>query len=319
MTIKTIPAVILFATLPFASACRRDQGHRLDGRIEAYQSDLGARIPGRLAELLVHEGQRVKQGDLLARVAAEELDAAVQRDKAGFDSAQARQLLVDRGNRAEDIAQGEARVRDAEASLLLTEDTLKRVKQLNSDRIASPADLDSAKAARDRAAANLELQRKALAILKAGAREEERASTGAQTRQAAAVFQQTRTQAGFTEVRAPFDGIVLHRLREPGTVLTAGQPVLTLARVDRLWVRCYIPQSLQIKVGIGHPVRVETLDGRSFDAKLDEVSSDPEYTPKVVETAEERVNLVYPARVNLAMGWDRSLLPGQAVYVRVGK
>jgi HlyD family secretion protein len=319
MTMKTIAATLLFATLPFASACRRDQGHRLDGRIEAYQSDLGARVPGRLAELRVQEGQRVKQGDLLAQVAAEELDAAVQRDKAGFDSAQARQLQMNHGNRLEEIAQGEARVKDAEAALLLAEDTLKRVKRLNADRIVSQADLDSAQTARDRAAANLDLQRKALVVLKAGAREEERASTAALTRQAEAVFRQTRTQAGFTEIRAPFDGIVLHRLREPGTVLTAGQPVLTLARLDRLWVRCYVPQSLQVKVGIGHPVKVETLDGRSFEAKLDELSSDPEYTPKVVETAEERVNLVYPARVNLALGWDRTLVPGQAVYVRVGK
>ncbi len=316
---KTIAAALLLATLPFSGGCRRDRGQRLDGRIEAYQSDLGARVPGRLAELLVHEGQRVKQGDLLARVAAEELDAAVQRDQAGFDSAQARQLQVDRGNRAEDIAQGEARTRDAEAALRLAEDTLARVKRLNGERIAAQADLDSAQTARDRAGANLDLQRKALAVLKAGARPEERASTGAQTRQAEAVARLTRAQAGFTEVRAPFDGIVLHRLREPGTVLTAGQPVLTLARLDRLWVRCYIPQSLQVKVGIGHPIKVETLDGRSFEAKLDELSSDPEYTPKVVETAEERVNLVYPARISLAKGWDRALVPGQAVYVRVDR
>jgi HlyD family secretion protein len=315
----TSPAFFLLVALLFAPGCRREQGTRLDGRIEAYQSDLGARVPGRLAELLVFEGQRVKQGDLLARISAEELDAAVQRDKAGFDSAQARQLLVEHGNRAEDIAQGEARVRDAEAALLLAEDTLKRVTRLQGERIVAQADLDSARAVRDRAAAGLDLQRKALAVLKAGARSEERMSTFAQTRQAEAVFQQTRSQAGFMEVRAPFDGVVLHRLREPGTVLSAGQPVLTLARLDRLWVKCYLPQVLQVKVGLGQKVRVETLDGRVIEAKLDEISADPEYTPKVVETAEERVNLVYPARVNLQQAWDRALMPGQAVIVQVDK
>ena len=312
-------ASVLLLLLAFAGGCRRDARPRLDGRIEASQSDLGARVPGRLIELPVHEGQRVKQGDLLARIAAEELDAAVLRDKAGFESAQARQLQVDHGNRSEDIAQGEARVRDAEAALQLAEDVLRRVRRLHGERILAQAELDSAQASRDRAAAGLDLQRKALTVLKAGARIEERMGTVAQTRQAEAVYHQTRTQSGFTEIRAPFDGIVLHRLREPGTVLTAGQPVLTLARVDRLWVRCYVPQSLQMKVGIGVPVTVETLDGRTFEAKLDEISSDPEYTPKVVETAEERVNLVYPARVNLAQGWDRSLIPGQAVYIRMMK
>ena len=52
---------------------------------------------------------------------------------------------------------------------------------------------------------------------------------------------------------------------------------------------------------------------------LDEVSSDPEYTPKMVETREERVNLVYPARVNIARGWDKGLLPGVSVDVRLGQ
>lgn len=316
---KIALAPILLLLLAFAGGCRRDARARLDGRIEASQSDLGARVPGRLVDLPVREGQRVKQGDLLARIAAEELDAAVLRDKAGFESAQARQLQVDHGNRSEDIAQGEARVRDAEAAQLLAEDVLRRVRRLHGERIVAQAELDSAQASRDRAAAGLDLQRKALAVLRAGARIEERMGTVAQTRQAEAVYRQTRTQSGFTEIRAPFDGVVLHRLREPGTVLTAGQPVLTLARLDRLWVRCYVPQSLQVKIGLGQPVTVETLDGRLFEAKLDEISSDPEYTPKVVETAEERVNLVYPARVNLEQGWDRSLIPGQAVYIRMPK
>lgn len=316
---KTLTLLPCIAALVMATGCRRDPGYKLDGRIEAYQSDLGARVAGRLVELKVYEGQRVKQGELLARVSAEEVDAAVRRDQAGFESARARQQLVDHGNRAEDIAQGEARVRDAEAAVQLSKETLQRATRLHGEKVLSQAELDSATANRDRTAANLELQRKALAVLRAGARVEERMGTQAQTRQAEAVLQQTRAQAGFQEIRAPFDGVVLHRLREPGTVLTAGQPVLTLARVDRLWVRCYLPQPLQAKAGLGTPVTVETLDGRSFEARLDEVSSDPEYTPKVVETAEERVNLVYPARVNLAGGWDRSLMPGQAVRVRVAK
>jgi HlyD family secretion protein len=122
---------------------------------------------------------------------------------------------------------------------------------------------------------------------------------------------------GFLEIRAPFDGLVIHRLREPGTVLAAGQPVLTLARLDSLWVRLYLPQTVQTRIGLGVPVTVETLDGRTVEGRLDEISSTPEYTPKMVETAEERVNLVYPARVGLPGGWDKSLVPGQAVNVRI--
>ena len=93
--------------------------------------------------------------------------------------------------------------------------------------------------------------------------------------------------------------------------------VLTLARLDPQWVKCYLPQPLQPRLTLGMSLTVKTLDGRSFPATLDEVASDPEYTPKMVETAEERVNLVYPARIQLRQGFDQGLLPGTAVEVRI--
>lgn len=309
----------LVLLLPLAlMACHRDNRPLLNGRVEAYLTDLGPRAGGRLVELNVREGQRVKAGDLLARVAAEELDAAILRDQAGFDSADAKRLELDRGSRAEDIAQGEARVRDAEAALKLAEENLKRTASLARDRILSQAEMDRVASERDRAAANVNLQSKALLELKAGARIEQRQAGGAEARKAQAVLHQSRLQAGFTEVRAPFDGVITHRLREPGSVISAGQPVLTLARLDQLWVRVYLPQAVQSQVRIGAPVTVTTADQRSLEATLDEISSESEFTPKMVESREERVNLVYPARVNLPQGWDKGLVPGVAVDVRLG-
>ncbi len=298
-------------------ACNRDKHPVLNGRVEAYLTDLGPRVAGRLTELKVQEGQRVKQGELLARITAEELDAAVSRDEAAFQSVDARRLELAHGTRAEDIAQGLARVHDAEAALRLTEDTLRRAQRLLADKIVSQADLDKAQTERDRASANLNLQQKTLAELKAGARVEQRQGASADARRARATLDQTKVQASFTEVRAPFDGIVVHRLREVGSVLAPGQPILTLARTDKLWVRVYLPQQVQATARLGMPVTVEISGKRSVEATLDEVASEPEYTPKMVETREERVNLVYPARVNIPNGFDRGLLPGLAVDVKL--
>lgn len=69
---------------------------------------------------------------------------------------------------------------------------------------------------------------------------------------------------------------------------------------------------------LGAPVTVMTADQRLLEASLDEISSESEFTPKMVESREERVNLVYPARVNLPQGWDKGLVPGAAVDVRLG-
>ncbi|MBI3132189.1 MAG: HlyD family efflux transporter periplasmic adaptor subunit [Acidobacteria bacterium] len=310
---SALPALLLL------TACHRDGRPSLNGRVEAYLSDLGPRVGGRLVELRVVEGQRVKAGDLLARVSAEELDAALLRDMAGVDSAEAKRLELAHGSREEDIAMGEARVKDARASLKLSQDTLARAKRLNADKVLSQADLDRAQADRDRSEANLHLQEKALAELRAGARKEQRMGVNAESQRARATLQATRATVSFLEVRAPFDGVVVHRLRELGAVVAPGQAVVTLARQDRLWVRVYLPQTLQAQARVGMPVSIEFSDKRpAVQATLDEVSSDPEYTPKMVETREERVNLVYPARVNIAQGWDKGLLPGVSVDVRLG-
>jgi HlyD family secretion protein len=182
----------------------------------------------------------------------------------------------------------------------------------------SQADLDRMTAERERALAALNLQAKALAELRSGARIEQRKAGGAEARKAKAILQQSQLQARFTEIRAPFDGVVTHRLREPGSIITAGQPVLTLARLDQLWVRIYLPQSLQSQIRLGAAVTVLTQDHRSLEATLDEVASESEFTPKMVESREERTNLVYPARVNIAQGWEKGLIPGVAVDVRIG-
>lgn len=311
---KRVFAPLLLVLL---AACGRSKDPVLNGRVEAYLTDLGPRVAGRLVELKVVEGQRVKAGDLLARVSAEELDAAVQRDLASLQMVEARELEAANGTRAEDVGQGEARVRDAEAALRLAEQNLKRAAQLSRDGVLSQAELDRAQAERDRAAAGLHLAAKSLAELKAGLRSEQRQGVTADARRAKAVLAQSRAQATFTEIRAPFDGLVVHRLREVGSVLSAGQSVLTLARLDTLWVRVYLPQSIQAKAHIGQAVDVETADKRVFHATLDEVSSEAEYTPKMVETKEERVNLVYPARVHLKDGFDKGLVPGLSVDVRV--
>ena len=177
--------------------------------------------------------------------------------------------------------------------------------------------MDRTTTERDRALAFLSLQQKMLAELQAGARAEQRQGAQAETRRAQAMLAQSKVIKGFLEIRAPYDAIVIHRLREPGSILGGGQAVLTIARLDQLWVRIYLPQPLQVTAHQGMALSVETEDRRHTQATLDEVASEPEYTPKMVETKEERVNLVYPARVHIPRGWDQGLLPGMAVDVRL--
>jgi len=124
------------------------------------------------------------------------------------------------------------------------------------------------------------------------------------------------------ELRAPADAIVVHRFVEPGQLVAPGQPGLTLAFTDRLYVRTYVPEpSLgKVRIGLAAEVVVDAFKDKTFKAKVAEVAREAEFTPKQVETRTERVNLVYAAKVDLDGGWDAPLVPGQPaeVLIRTG-
>jgi HlyD family secretion protein len=125
------------------------------------------------------------------------------------------------------------------------------------------------------------------------------------------------------ELRAPADALVVHRFIEPGQLVAAGQPGLTLAFLDRLYVRAFVPEPKLGLVRQGEPaeVIVDAFQGRTFKARVAEIARDAEFTPKAVETRAERVNLVYAAKIDLDGGWKEPLVPGQPaeVVVRTSK
>ena len=133
------------------------------------------------------------------------------------------------------------------------------------------------------------------------------------------MLKQSESVAREAEIRAPADGVILHRMAEPGLLLGAGQPAVTMAFADRLYVRTFIPETKLGRVRMGSPaeVSVDSFPGRTFSAKVTEISPDAEFTPKPVDTPRERVNLVYAAKVDLDAGWNAPLVPGQPADVRV--
>ena len=138
-------------------------------------------------------------------------------------------------------------------------------------------------------------------------------------KRAQTVVKQAETVAREAEIRAPADGVVLHRMAEPGLLLGAGQPALTMAFAGRLYVRAFIPETKlgRVKQGMPAQVSVDAYPGKLFPAHVTEISPDAEFTPKPVETREERVNLVYAAKVDLDAGWAEPLVPGQPAEVTI--
>jgi HlyD family secretion protein len=319
---RAAAAVTAMAVALGAAACGEKEDPnviRLNGRLEAPLVDVAPKVAGRVVEVMVREGDRVKAGDLLIRLDIGELAVAVDRDKAGVESAEARYRDLAAGSRREEVQAADADVQDRKAAVDLATRELQRQEYLLSRKVGTERDVDRAKTDLERAQAALKAATNRAQLAREGFRKNQTQQARDEVNRAKAQLRQSETVANESEIRAPADAIVLHRMAEPGLLLAAGQPGLTLAFANRLYVRTFIPETKlgRVKQGQTAQVSVDAFPGKTFSAKLTEISRDAEFTPKQVETRNERINLVYGAKVDLDAGWKEPLVPGQPAEVVV--
>lgn len=292
---------------------------RLNGRIEAAMVDLAPKVAGRVVDVRVREGDRVRAGDLLVLLDLGETAVAVDRDRSSVAAARSRLRDLEAGSRESELAAGRAEVADRRAALDLATKELERQQFLLSRKVGTERDLDRARTEAERARAALAASENRLALLREGARRWQVDQAARDVDRAQAQLEQSRTVVSEAELRAPADAVVLHRMVEPGQLVAPGQSGLTLAFTDRLYVRTFVPEPAlgRVKQGQRAEVIVDAHPDRTFPATVGEISREAEFTPKAVETREERVNLVYAAKVYLDGGWNVPLVPGQPAEVLV--
>jgi len=292
---------------------------RLNGRIEAAMVDLSPKVTGRVREVLVKEGDRVKAGDVLVRLDLGETTLTVARDKSTVASAQARVRDLEAGTRRSELAAAQAEVNDRQAALDLAKKELQRQQFMLERKVGTGRDVDRATTEVQRLEAAVSAVSNRLAALREGARRWQVQQAQDDVARAQTVLEQSQTTVNEGELRAPADTVVVHRFAEPGQLITPGQPALTLAFLDRLYVRTFVPEIVRGKIrpGIDADVIVDAYQGRIFKGKVAEVARDAEFTPKQVETRTERVNLVYAAKIDLVGGWSEPLDLGQPAEVLI--
>jgi HlyD family secretion protein len=292
---------------------------KLNGRLEAPLVDLAPKVAGRVVSISVKEGERVKAGDLLIRLDLGDTALAVERDRHGVESAQARLQDLTVGSRQQEVAAAEAEVTDKRAAVELAQRELQRQEFLLSKQVGAERDYDRAKTELDRAQASVRISEEQLTLTREGFRRWQTAQARSEVDRAQSQLRQSEVVARESEIRAPADGIVMHRMVEPGQLLAAGQTGMTIALTSRLYVRTFVPETKLglVRHGLPASVTVDAFPGESFEARVTEIAPDAEYTPKAVETKSERINLVYGAKVDLAEGWAARLVPGQPAEIMV--
>ncbi len=315
--LAAVVAVIAGAGAGIGCQRQEEQRWRLNGRVEAPLVDLAPRVAGRVTDVLVREGDRVNAGDVLVRLDLGETALAPTRDRHAVDAADARVRDLQAGTRDAEVRAAEAELADRLAAARLAAHELERQTRLRERRVGTARDLDQARAAHERAEAAVTAARERLTVLHEGARRWQVAQAQSERDRAATQVQQSEIVISEADIRAPRDGVVLHRLVEPGALVGPGQPAVTLGLADRLYVRTFIPEPRlgEIRQGQLAWVVVDAFPDRRFPGRVTEISPTAEFTPKAVETRNERVNLVYAAQVDLEAGWDAPLVPGQPAEV----
>ena len=293
---------------------------KLSGNIEAHESLVSFKVMGRIVDLPVDEGVAVKTGDLLAR-----LDNADYRQQVAVDEAtqhvRSRQLVLGlAGSRWQEIEAAKQTVVDSKADLDQKKKDLARYEALFEKDEISGQTRDQAATNVTRAQAAYDRAQQILNELVEGTRKEELDVDRSNVRQARENLDMSQIRLSYTVLRAPFDGIVLVRQAELGEVVSPGAPIVTLADLDHIWLRVYLPETDLGKVHWGQAVNVrsDTYPGKTYQGRISVIASDAEFTPKSVQTERERVTLVYRIKVDVENP-NHELKPGMPAdaYIEV--
>jgi HlyD family secretion protein len=274
----------------------------LYGNVDLRQVQLSFNNSERIEQVLAQEGDRVRRGQLLARLDTRRLEPQVA--QAAAQAAAQRQVVqrLRSGSRPEEIAQARANVESTRADLANARQQLERIKRafdLSAGRAVRQQDVDDAQTAVQVAEAKLAVNQKALDLAIAGPRKEDIAEAEARLRANEAQLALLRQQWMDAELRAPMDAVVRTRILEPGDMASPQRPVFSLAITDPKWVRAYVSESNLGKIheGMTAAVAVDSFPERRFEGWVGFISPVAEFTPKTVQTEELRTSLVYEVRV----------------------
>lgn len=316
-----------------SAACRGDAADapRASGYVEVTEIRVAAEAGGRVIEMSAEEGRRVAAGDVLVKLDTGDIEIVLRRAEADRDQATAQLRLLQAGARREDVRQSQAQADTArseaaavEAELKAANDDLQRFEALLAANAGSRKQRDDAAArvsvatARRRAAEDrVRAAEQAVARLQAGARREEIAAADARVASAAAQIASIQKTLADATVKAPVGGTITSKLVDVGEMVTARTPVAVISDLDNAWANVYVDEPLVPTLTLGQPATIVTDAGHRIPGRITYISPRAEFTPRNVQTADERSKLVYRIKVTVD-NREGILKPGMPVEADLG-
>lgn len=281
----------------FANA---DKSLQASGTIEATSVDLTAKVNGSIKALNIKEGDSVKSGQLVAELLRNDLAAQKERDALGVLAAEAKLDDLVSGARAQEIKEAAANVNIARSNYDKAGKDLERAEALFKEGAVAEESLEQARL-------NAELKKNLLAgseaklsLLESGSRSAQITAARAELERSKAILKASEALVNDLQVVSPINGIVLSKNYEPGEYVAMGAALATVADLNNLWIKVYIPTDDLPQVKLGQKVEVAVSGSNHiFSGAVSEIASRGEFTPKNIQTKKERTNVVFAVKITV--------------------
>jgi len=324
LLIVIVVALVIFfyAIIPYFKT--RDTFLTVSGRVEADETELASRISGKIESVLIEDGMTVKKGDTVAQIEDADLQSKRRQTMSRIEEAKDRiraasldleytgknvEHSIDEARKSLSIA--DARLKQAEAKKDNAEKELRRYASLLDKEVISKEHYDNVKLAHELAqeeatVALKDVERATVSFMKAQdarqlvrAREKELLALKQSLSQLKETVEQVDIHIGYTVVTAPSDGVILRKVAEPGEVLLQGSVIGVMIVPEETHVRTYVPEKYigRLHIGMDAEVVSDAYPDRPFTGSICYISDRAEFTPKEVQSYEERVKQVFAVKI----------------------
>ena len=310
-----IPLVVVAGVLVFKFAGDLSGDNHdvinVSGNIEATDAQASFKLAGRVEKRLVNEGETIEKGGLVATLDANEFEQEVAIRNADLELAGAVLAELEAGSRQQEIAAAMATLDRAKAEMQQHKRDYERQKELYEKNVISEQEYEKAQTSFDVATARLKEAEEQFKLIEEGPRQERIQQARAKVKQAEHALKLAEIRLGYAKLRSPLSGVVISEHIEAGEYVVPGTAIVTIADLKDVWLRAYINETDLGRVKVGQEVEVTTdsYSDKKYKAVISFIASQAEFTPKTVQTKEQRVKLVYRIKIDIDNS-DMELKPG---------
>lgn len=311
--VKIFLAVVFTLSL---SGCfdSKDKEVKFYGNVDVRTVSLAFRVSGRLESINFDEGQKIKKGEVIAKLDdalykeyLNQIDAQIAMQKANI-------AKLENGFRDEEIQKAKAKLLQSQIEKDRLKKEFDRMKKLYKTNSISDQKYDDAKAAYDSSSANYLYAKSSLTMLKNGYEKEDILSAKANLDALRAQRNLHKINLDDTIIYSPTDGTIITRVYEKGSIVSPSQAVVEIAKDDEYWVRSYMSERYLGTIKTGLKAIIHTDNGKTYEGKVSFISPIAEFTPKTVQTEDLRSDLVYRFRIVLK-DFDDNIRQGMPVTI----